>query len=169
MQSSNMAEHSAHIVRVPSFLRIIRYVQLALSVIIIALMGYSMSQITYSLGSFGYAIFCCVYNFIAIGYLIFSSMNAPLLWNCWAALVLDIFGVIFWISAWGSLAAWAAVGNIAYDYSGGYSGYTGTYSGSSYYDEKNKSYERAYKEMYKKLYAAWQTTAAAAGLGAIVW
>ena len=154
MQSPNALEHPAHIVRVPHFLFTLRLAQISLSVLIVALMGYAIATLTNIFGTFGYNIFCCVYNFLTIGYLLVSAARAPQLWNCWAALVIDIFGVIFWISAWGSLAGWAALGNIAYD--------SNAFDGCRYFTGASKRTCQAQK-------SAWQASAATAGLGAIVW
>ncbi|KAI5840635.1 hypothetical protein BZA05DRAFT_454423 [Tricharina praecox] len=154
MQSPNAPEHPAHIVRIPHFLFIMRLVQIFLSVVILALMAFAITQLTNVFGTFGYNIFCCIYNFIGVGYLLVSVARAPRIWNCWAALVIDIFGVIFWISAWGSLAGWAALGNIAYD--------------SSALD-LCRHYSKTDQRKCNGRKGAWQASAATAGLGAIVW
>jgi hypothetical protein len=85
--------------------------------------------------------------------------------------LIDIFGVIFWLSAWGSLAAWAAVGNIVYtpslylsDRDLGARRARSSSSGDPTFDSV-EDYER----YYKKERTAWQCAAAAAGLGALVW
>jgi len=63
--------------------------------------------------------------------------------------VLEIFGVIFWLCGFATLAAWAAVGN----YTTGYI----------------TSYNTVYNAGLSSWNSAWQCSSAAAGLGALVW
>lgn len=161
-----MAVTDQHYVQQPAFLFFIRIAQAVLSLIILGLAAYGVATLVDYGGSFGFNIFCALYTWIVVGYLLGTSAFAIGLWNCWAALVLEIFGVIFWLCAWGSMAAWAAVWNWA----GGYGG--SSYGGSSYYGYINDIlYKRdlVKRVTYKEQKTAWQCVAAASGLGALVW
>jgi hypothetical protein len=80
-------------------------------------------------------------------YLLVAEYNAPVAYNYWAILGLDIFLVIFWLCSF-------AVQSASISYSVGYYGYTYDY----YYD----SY---YADGYSLAWYACQ--AAAAGLGGV--
>jgi hypothetical protein len=97
-------------------------------------------------------------------------------------LVLDIFGVIFWLSAWASLAAWAAVGNIWTHYLDYSLRRRDEKSTEQLVAEANRimndssaattpsSTSTIYtKDYYKKYDTAWKCTAAAAAIGAVIW
>ncbi|KAF8245394.1 hypothetical protein K440DRAFT_603822 [Wilcoxina mikolae CBS 423.85] len=141
---------ASHYVPQPPFLFFLRIAQLVLSLIVLALTAYSMSQLgNYFInGAFGYAIFCCIYTFAGVGYLLLAERMFINIWQRYVALLLDVFGVIFWLSAWGSLAGWAAL----YDFA------NHTIYGTDAYNKSRSAY-----------LAAWRCTAASAALGALVW
>jgi len=155
-----MAVTDQHYVRQPAWLFWLRIAQTIFAVLILALTAFSMSTLTNILGSFGYNIFCCVYTFITLTYLCAGPVFFLALWNMWAALVLEIFAVVFWLSGWASLAAWAALGNYVYDVADSYS-----YG----IDDDYYGIDDHYRDLYKKQRTAWQCAAAAAGLGALLW
>lgn len=76
----------------------------------------------------------------------------------WAALVLEIFGVIFWLAAFGSMAAWAAAWGIVDSAASRYTSYTSYYVKRAYTSSEVNQQE-----------TAWRCVAAAAGLGALIW
>ncbi|KAG0134856.1 hypothetical protein HOY82DRAFT_583896 [Tuber indicum] len=140
-----------HVVDQPPWLKFVRVAQVSLSVLILALAAFALSAIPYgnTFGTFGFNIFTCLFTFIVGAYLLVTPLRAPKLYNCWAALVLEIFGVIFWLSAFATLASWASLGLLTVDY----------------LDNITKEAE----ERYARYRAGWRCAGAAAGLGGIVW
>ncbi|KAI9777406.1 MAG: hypothetical protein M1839_008919 [Geoglossum umbratile] len=69
----------------------------------------------------------------------------PAWYNCWAALALEIFGVVFWLPAFASLGAWSSINSLY----------------SSYYQSDCHYYGTCNYQ------TAWQTAAAAAGMGGL--
>ena len=166
------AMDAPHYVRQPRFLFYIHIAQLVLSLLVLILVAYAMSVLSNILGSFGYNIFCCVYTFIVIAYMQVTAMMFINLWNMWAALILDIFGIIFWISAWGSMASWAAVGNLITsppDLTGLFGRSPKSHSSSSSSSFGFSDIESSYEKAYARERAGWRCAAAAAGLGALIW
>jgi len=149
-----------HIVQQPKFLFFIKIAQAVLAFITLALSSFAISVLPNTFGTFGFNIFCSLYTFIVCAYLISTPIWLPALWNCWAALVLEIFGVIFWLCGFATLAAWAALGTYTTNYLTNYDAVYNYTKRSSIYnsDKELKTWDRA-----------WQCAAAAAGLGALIW
>lgn len=106
------------------------------------------------------AIFTFCWTIIFLAYILISSFFYPKAYNMWAQLVLEIFCVIWWLSAFASLASLAAVWSIGQDY---------VNSTCSYYDTS------CYKMMFKRgsvvdrYNSQANATKAAAALGAFEW
>ncbi|KAG0635748.1 hypothetical protein HOY80DRAFT_980515 [Tuber brumale] len=162
-----------HVVDQPPWLKFIRIAQVSLSLLIIALAAFALSAIPYgnTFGTFGFNIFTCLFTIIVGAYLLITPLRAPKLYNCWAALVLEIFGVIFWLSAFATLASWASLGLLTVgalrkrDAKKSSSSSSNNNFGSDYLDSLTKDAEARYAR-YK---AGWRCAGAAAGLGGIVW
>lgn len=165
-----------HYVPQPRFLFFLRIAQMALALVALALTAFSMAKLNsiWISGSFGYAIFCCIFTLLTGTYLLVSEAHFLNMWNRWVALAIDVIGVLFWISAWGSLAAWAAVNDFATralnirdalptpmprrsgdDDNDPYSSVDWTSFGTRRNTAGNQ--------------AAWKCAAAAAGLGGLIW
>ncbi|PWW76197.1 hypothetical protein C7212DRAFT_279134 [Tuber magnatum] len=146
-----------HVVEQPPWLKFIRIAQVSLALLILALAAFALSAIPYgnTFGTFGFNIFTCIFTFVVGSYLLLTPIKAPHLYNCWAALVLEIFGVIFWLSAFATLASWASLGLLTID----------NIFDSDYFEEQKKEAE----ERYARYQAGWRCAGAAAGLGGIVW
>jgi len=118
----------------------------------------------------------CLFTFIVGAYLLVTPVRAPKLYNCWAALVLEIFGVIFWLSAFATLASWASLGLLTVgsltkrDAKKSKSSSSSSSSSSSYDDtDYFANYSKELEERYARYQAGWRCAGAAAGLGGIVW
>ena len=96
-----------HIVPVPKWFTIIKYVQLLLAVVVLALSAYGLSGLSW-LGGADYSIFVAIATFIIVGYYLLSTIRLVSLYNKIAVLVLECFMVIWWLSTWAYLASWAA-------------------------------------------------------------
>ncbi|CAZ81227.1 unnamed protein product [Tuber melanosporum] len=140
-----------HVVDQPPWIKFIRIAQVSLSVLILALAAFALSAIPYgnTFGTFGFNIFTCMFTLIVGAYLLITPLRAPKLYNCWAAFVLEIFGVFFWLSPFATQASWASLGLLTVDY----------------LDNITKEAE----ERYARYRAGWRCAGAAAGLGGIVW
>jgi hypothetical protein len=174
-----------HFVPQPRFLFFLRIAQLVLSVIVLGLTAFAMSQLAnfFMNGSFGYAIFCSIYSLVGIGYILIAETMFINIWQRYVVLLLDVFGVIFWISAWGALAAWAAIKDVSVNALSHYnrrdafpkkdssSDYTYTSSDytNDYYDLLRGSSSYPGKYNLQAQMAAWRCIAAAAALGALIW
>jgi uncharacterized membrane protein len=167
-----------HVVDQPPWIKFIRIAQVSLSVLILALAAFALSAIPYgnTFGTFGFNIFTCMFTLIVGAYLLITPLRAPKLYNCWAALVLEIFGVIFWLSAFATLASWASLGLLTVgslrkrdakksSSSSSSSSSSNDVFGSDYLDNITKEAE----ERYARYRAGWRCAGAAAGLGGIVW
>jgi len=146
-----MSAPDSHVVAMPGFAFVLRVVIMVLSLIILGLAANSISGSTgnyydwYYTGTLidtstmGFVLFLAIYSLLGNGYLILTPMFAPVAYNMWAHLVFEVISWLFWLCGFAAAGATAAASALLY------SGLTGTY------------------------YAKWATTAAAAGLGAIVW
>ena len=179
-----------HYVPQPRFLFFLRLIQIGLALVTLAMTAFAMAKLNsyWISGTFGYSIFCCIFTLLSGTYLLVSEAHFVDLWNRWVALAFDIIGVLFWISAWGSLAAWAAVNDLVNHAlskrdalpvpKGGGSGggsstaaddYSSYFNSDMFGDTSTGTSSAALVNLYNGYQAAWKCTAAAAGLGAIIW
>jgi hypothetical protein len=86
-----------------------------------------------------------------VGYNALTPIYAASLYNCWAALSLEILTVIMWLVSFAILAS----------YSSGF-GFTTYYTYSYWYKQKRAAY---YTD--SEIEVGWQTGAAASGIGGI--
>jgi len=164
-----MAITARHYVQQPTWLTFVRIAQLLLAFLILALVSFALSAVPggNAFGTFGFNIFCSLYTFITLGYILVTPRKAAHLYNCWAALVLEIFMVIFWLCAFATLASWSsawvlwdALTKRSYD--------DNSYS-SSFDDDSYSSALDAAADALAKFRAGWRCAAAAGGLGGILW
>jgi hypothetical protein len=105
-----MEQSRANLVEVPPFFFIVKVVQIAISVLVLALAAASIAlEGGYGFyGGQGYAIFVCIATWITCGWYIASSRFMPNLYHRIPALILEIFLWIWWLSCWTTLAYWAS-------------------------------------------------------------
>lgn len=110
-------EYQAHMLHLPRFFTILRYIQLVLAVLVLGLSAFCVYFVAFS--SHAYAIFASVYTIGIIIYFLVASKATPQSYNWIALLVLEVLAVIFWLATWAALAALFAllayVGS-SYDY-----------------------------------------------------
>ncbi|KAH0541832.1 hypothetical protein FGG08_003715 [Glutinoglossum americanum] len=117
---------SEHVVQLPGFVLFIRIAQAIVALLIMALAAASINALyswTSIVGSFsfmifivwslGFILFVSVSTVIAAVYLIVIPLVLPALYNCWAALALEILGVIAWLIVFAIMTAWAAANTAA--------------------------------------------------------
>jgi hypothetical protein len=95
----------------PGFIFFVRIAQAVVALIALALAAGAIASFGGYLviGSLGFVIFVSIATWIVVAYNICTPLFKPSLYNCWAALGLDIFGVIFWLPAFASVGAWASL------------------------------------------------------------
>lgn len=102
-RSTERAAGREHIPIYPKGFIAIRTIQLVIAVIILGLIAYSLSLIIFDGNSLN--IFTAIATIIISIYYIVAEFGAPKLYNYWAAMSLDIFMVIFWITSFALLAS----------------------------------------------------------------
>ncbi|KAF2467263.1 uncharacterized protein BDR25DRAFT_305683 [Lindgomyces ingoldianus] len=102
-----------HIVKVPDFYRFLIIAQIFIAVAVLGLAAYGATFNDW-FGGNGYAIFCAIAIFLTHGYYLVSTSFFPIVYNCWVFLILSIFQVIWWLSCWADLAAWAAAYDVSF-------------------------------------------------------
>jgi hypothetical protein len=154
----------AHIPKQPFWLFIVRFVQVFLALIILALSAWAGGGIGFWYAGFGVAIFAFVWTLLFIKYIQLSTFYLPTAYNKYIHLVLECLTVIFWLAAWAALAAVAAVWSWGGLYGDEISCYEG-YICRRGLDLRNLA--KRYTE--SQLDGMINATKAAAGLGAIEW
>jgi len=98
------------VVQVPPFFKILKFVQIGLALLILALSAAAIGIIAGNgyLGGPSYQIFVAIATFITNGYYLFATLRAPHLYHKIPILVLEIFQFLWWLSSWTTLAYWAA-------------------------------------------------------------
>ncbi|KAH0536703.1 hypothetical protein FGG08_006444 [Glutinoglossum americanum] len=122
------------------------------AVLVIALVAYStyIYQATYMVQAYGVNLFTGPLTLFVLAYNTLSPIFAASLYNLWAALALEILTVIMWLVSFAILASYSAGFGIFY--------YTDYYL-------YNYNYKRSLT--YGNLETAWQTGAAASGIGGL--
>ncbi|KAI7786655.1 hypothetical protein LA080_002765 [Diaporthe eres] len=93
-----------HIPIYPKGFIALRIVQLVLALIILGLCAYSLtSELSFSGGAL--SVFTSVATLITMGYHIVAHFGPAVIYNYWAILALDVFGIILWIASFALLAA----------------------------------------------------------------
>jgi hypothetical protein len=144
-----------HVLALPSFVLAFRILQLVTALAIMGLAGYGITE--FSFDGIDLTLFSAIATIIIAIYVIVASTGAPVIYNYWAILGLDIFAIVFWIISFSLLASEVA----AYDVVP----YTDTclyyYYGVCYYK----------RSLEKRNYGARRTfrnaMAAASGLGGL--
>ncbi|KAI9750600.1 MAG: hypothetical protein M4579_006396 [Chaenotheca gracillima] len=146
---------AAHVITPPKWILGIRIAQSVIALIILALVAYSTSVFGYTnmVSAYGLNLFTALATLIITSYLVFTPMFFPALYNLWAQLALEIFLVIFWIISFGILASYSATFFF--------------YDTSSYYCFDCYKGKRDLGKRSEPGSTAWQTGAAAAGMGGI--
>ncbi|ORY05266.1 hypothetical protein BCR34DRAFT_604554 [Clohesyomyces aquaticus] len=108
-----MAEQNQdHIVKVPTWYKFLIGGEILLAIVVLGLAAYGATFNDW-FGGDGFAIFCAIAILLTHGYYLLSTIFFPAAYNCWVLLILFVFQVIWWLSCWASLAAWAATYNIS--------------------------------------------------------
>lgn len=97
----------AHMLHLPRFFTIIKYVQLIIAVLVLGLSAFSVYLLAFS--AHAYAIFVSLYTVGITIYFLVANKSAPKSYNWIALLVLEVLAVIFWLAAWAVLAALFAI------------------------------------------------------------
>lgn len=92
-----------HLLRLPTYYPNLKYIQLALAVLTLALSAFNLAVIPYS--AHAYAIFVSLYTIGTTIYYLVASRFTPESYNWIALLVLEILAVVFWLACWAVLAA----------------------------------------------------------------
>ncbi|KAI9866025.1 MAG: hypothetical protein M1813_001992 [Trichoglossum hirsutum] len=140
---------TSHVVPLPRWMFFIRVAQALLAVLVIALVAFStyVYQNTTMVNAYGVNLFTGPLTLGVVAYNALSPIFAASLYNCWVALGLEIFTLIMWLVSFAILASYTASFQL-YLY------------GFSYY------YKRSLLT-YSQLETAWQTGAAASGIGGL--
>ncbi|KAI9814725.1 MAG: hypothetical protein M1827_002991 [Pycnora praestabilis] len=139
-----------HVVPTPRWILGIRIAQVVLALLILALVAYSTSVWggTYMDAAYGINIFTAIATFIIVAYVTLSPMMFPHLYNMWAVLAAEIFAVLWWLIAFAILASWSSSFTwISYD---------------DWFYKRDTVFQKR-----DNLTTAWQTGAAASGLGGL--
>jgi len=134
----------------PAYITIIRIVQVVLSILVLGLVGNTLSGLNKYLGSYAvtlvaealaFMVFCCVWTWLVVAYLLVTPLYFPVAYNVWAHLALEVISWIFWLAGFASTASWAS-----------------------------EHSELGNKNLYiKKINGYWATSAAGAAFGALIW
>lgn len=120
--SSQRPAGRQHIPNYPKGFIVLRFVQLILAVVVLGLCAYSL--IYYSFAGNALTVFTAIATLIITVYSIVAKFGPAVVYNYWAILALDIFGIIFWIASFALLASqtasFIAIGDTecVYDYYG---------------------------------------------------
>lgn len=90
----------------------LRAVQLVFSIIVLGLTAYVINNFDTPLGNFSpdsvdFLLFCSIWTFLAVAYLVIAPARFPALAHKFAILAVEAISVIFWFSGWVAVAAWA--------------------------------------------------------------
>lgn len=114
---SFQAQHP-HMLHLPRFYTILKYIQLVIAVLVIGLSAFGVYMIAFN--AHAYAIFTGLFTIGITIYFLVASKAAPKSYNWVALLVLEVFATIFWLAAWAALgalfAALAYIGSVYSDY-----------------------------------------------------
>lgn len=144
-------EHHPHMLHLPRFFTVIKYIQLAIAFLVLGLSAFCVYWIAFS--AHAYAIFVCLYTFGTIIYFLVAGKATPKSYNWVALLVLEVLAVIFWLAAWAALGAlFAALA------------YIGSYYDSTYYYNVKRSLEARDAYSYGYGYAGCLLAAIALGV-----
>lgn len=101
-----------HIPAQPLWLFIVRCFQFLLALIILALSAWAGGTIGFFYAGFGVGIFAFVWTLLFLIYIEVSTFFAPVAYNKYIHLVLECLAVIFWLSAFASLATIATLSTL---------------------------------------------------------
>lgn len=91
----------------PSWTLKVRIAQFAIAGAILVLVAASLA-LWGGYGSFGFGLFTCIATMVTIAYWYYANRMRLDVYNRWALLVLDVLGVIWWLSTFSALAQLAA-------------------------------------------------------------
>ncbi|QSZ34999.1 hypothetical protein DSL72_007861 [Monilinia vaccinii-corymbosi] len=100
----------------------LRIAQLVIAIVILGLSSYGVYWLVYDGDAL--TLSAAVISIIICGYVIIASSLAPVMYNYWAILALDILAVVLWLSAFPTLAAQIATSVV---YTSSYDTYYGAY------------------------------------------
>ncbi|KAL6251099.1 hypothetical protein RBB50_001307 [Rhinocladiella similis] len=102
--------HSTDIVPMPRWSTAVGCARVALAVVVLALTA-AATSIWGNYDAFGVTLFTASASLIIFVYYFIALSRQPSLYNRWAVLGLEIFGVIFWLTSFALMAQWTSVYN----------------------------------------------------------
>jgi len=151
-----MASSRAHVLVLPKALFVLRVFQLATALAILGLAAYGITFLSFD--GIDLTLFTALATIIISIYVIVAETGAPVMYNYWAILGLDIFAIVFWITSFSLLASEVAAYQIVT-----YSNDDCTYYYYGYCVKKRNLEERATTNVYTYR----NSMAAASGLGGL--
>ncbi|KIW13014.1 hypothetical protein PV08_08201 [Exophiala spinifera] len=106
----SQAAHGTDIVPMPRWSTAVGCARVALAVVVLALTA-AATSIWGSYDAFGVTLFTASASLIIFVYYFIALSRQPNLYNRWAVLGLEIFGVIFWLTSFALMAQWTSVYN----------------------------------------------------------
>lgn len=97
-----------HVPHVPIYFQYLNVLQLVLSIVILGLTAAAVDSIHYSRSVPGFALFVSIVTIVVIAYRWLALFRLPALYNRLAVLILECLLLVWWLSAFASLAAWSA-------------------------------------------------------------
>lgn len=104
----------------PKWVLYLRAARALLAVLVLGLAAYTIQIIAFAQAQLN--IFVAVFTFLVTVYIFVSELSVPQAYNKWLLLVLEVVTLIFWLSAFASLAALAANIDACLDMVESYSG-----------------------------------------------
>jgi len=151
-----MAGPRDHVLALPQFILAFRILQLVTALAILGLAAYGITYLSFD--GIDLTLFTAIATMIIAVYIIVASTAAPIIYNYWAILGLDIFAIVFWLISFSLLASEVAAYQIV-NYSSNDCIYS--YAGVCYY--KRSLAARSTTNVYTYRNAM----AAASGLGGL--
>ena len=137
----------SHVLALPTWLIGLRVAQMVVAVVILGLVAYSTSLIVGPNmdAAYGLNLFTSAATLIVNVWLIVALMAAPMAYNMWAHLAMEIFLTVMWLVSFAVLAAYSA----------------------SFILVSTWNFDPFFKKRSAPGYIPWETGAAASGLGGL--
>ncbi|KAI9757328.1 MAG: hypothetical protein M1815_001414 [Lichina confinis] len=147
----------------PKWVLYLRAARALLAVLVLGLAAYTMQIISFPQAQLN--VFAAVFTFLVTVYIFVSEISVPKAYNRWLLLALEILSLIFWLSAFASLAALAANADACFDMAESYRGVVCTRRRRY----RKRSLEKRGQVWDLKTAREWYAVmAAASGIGAII-
>ncbi|KAN0102777.1 hypothetical protein V8E51_011090 [Hyaloscypha variabilis] len=148
-----------HLLVLPPFVLAFRILQLVTAVVILGLSAYGVTFLSFDGDDL--TLFTALATMIITVYIIVAETAAPIIYNYWAILGLDIFAIVFWIISFSLLASEVAAYQIVT-----YTECSYSYAGVCYY-KRSRALEHLAKRDTTNVYTYRNAMAAASGLGGL--